>query len=139
MPANAYKAGGTIHRARFVKVGAADNVVLQADADARILGISQLGGRAAPIPDNSNTTEAATSGESLMIYDSNGPDDEPLLELGETVARGTLLKSDANGKGIAADEGAGTQEEIGAVASVSGVSGDLVPVRLRQFTLTTET
>lgn len=139
MPANAYKADGTIHRARFVTIGSGDNEVAQAGAGDVIWGISQVGGRAVPIPTNSNTTEAATDGEDIMVYDSDGPNDEMLLELGENVTRGTYLKADADGKGIAVDAGAGTTEEVGAISMVSGSTGELVPVKFRRFTLTTET
>jgi hypothetical protein len=91
MPASAYRASGTIHRARFVANQRQQHRRPRLGPMTRIFGVSQLGGRAAPTPDNANTTECAVSGESLHVYCV--PGDEPMVECGGTVTAGALLKS----------------------------------------------
>ena len=136
MPASAYRASGTIHRARFVAISGS-NTVAQAGANARIFGVSQLGGRAAPTPDNANTTECALSGESLQVYCVHVV--EPMVECGGTVTAGALLKADSSGKAVVLAETAGLKENAGAIAVTSGASGELITVRLMPQTVTTET
>lgn len=107
-----YSAEGAISPCRFVKPGAADYGVLQAAAAAdKVIGIT------VPL-----ITVAAT--ETVDVVHEGITD----LELGGVVARGDLLISDANGKGIVATAGAGANVRTGAIAMVSGVAGDVIPV-----------
>lgn len=112
-----YTAEGAISANRFVKVGAADYGVLQAAAVAdKIIGIS--------------TEIDAASGERTDVVHEGIAD----LKLGGTVARGDLLTSDATGQGVVAAPAAGTNNRIGAMAIISGVSGDIIPVKVIQGT-----
>lgn len=108
-----YTAGAAIAASRFVKHGAADNAAIQAtDASAAILGISEQ--------------LAVASGDQADVVKLG----LAYLELGGAVTRGDILIPDANGKGIAATVVAGTEQHAGAVAEVSGVSGDIIPVQV---------
>lgn len=112
-----YLAEGAISANRFVKVGAADYGVLVAAAVGdKIIGI---------------TTEIdAASGERVDVVHEGIAD----LKLGGTVARGDLLTSDASGQGVTAAPAAGTNNRIGGMALISGVSGDIIPVKVMQGT-----
>lgn len=108
-----YQAGAAINPSRFVKHGASDNAAIQAtDASAAILGISEQ--------------LAVASGQMVDVIKSG----VAFLELGGTVTRGDVLIPDADGKGIAATVVAGTEQHTGAVAEVSGVAGDIIPVQV---------
>lgn len=137
--AKAYVANGTIRTARFVKVDPSDNnSVLEADANERILGVSQMGGRTAPIPDVvTDPVEAAQTGEHLLVHLQG---EYALLEIGSGgCTAGDLLKSDADGKGVALDESAGSKEEAGARSLATCAEGDFAPVQIQSQTVTTET
>lgn len=112
-----YLAEGAISANRLVKVGAADYGVLQAAAVGdKIIGI---------------TTEIdAASGERVDVVHEGIAD----LKLGGTVARGDLLTSDATGQGVVAAPAGGTNNRIGAMALISGVIGDIIPVKVMQGT-----
>lgn len=108
-----YLAAAAIAACRFVKHGAADNAAIQAtDASVPILGVSEQ--------------LAADSGHMVDVVKVG----LAYLELGGAVTRGNLLIPDANGKGIAATVVAGTEQHAGAVAEVSGVAGDVIPVQV---------
>lgn len=102
-----YDAGGAVAAHRFVKPGAADHQMVEAEAAAdAIVGISDLGADAA--------------GDRLDVHHVG----IAKLEYGGNVARGQLLTSDSDGKGVAVADDA----RVGAIALVSGVDGDIVPV-----------
>lgn len=108
-----YEAGAAVNPYRFVKHGSADNKAIQAsDASAAILGVSE--------------GIAAASGQTFDVIKEG----IALLELGDTVVRGNVLIPDANGKGVAATVTAGTEQHVGAIAEVSGVAGDIIPVHV---------
>lgn len=130
----AYVANGTIRRARFVKVDPSDNnSVLEADANERVIGISQLAGRTAPIPSvTADPPEAAQSGEFLTVH--NQGESGVLLELGTGGATaGGLLKSDADGKGVAIATTGTTIQQIGARALETASAGELCKVEIVIF------
>lgn len=130
MANKAYRVEGTIHRARFVKLDtSADNTVSAAGANAVVFGISQLGGDLAPLPSNSQTTEAATDGNQVNVESIEG--EVRLLEFGDTVVRGDRLKSDADGKGVPI-AGSGGNQNVGAIAMQSGAAGTLGNVMIRK-------
>lgn len=117
-------AGGTIKPARFVIPSTtADNTVLQATANSKIVGISQKGTRRTPYStlDDGN---AAISGEPLHVF---GPPETAPLELGATVTAGDYLESDANGAGITCSTDG---HFYGAVTPQAGVSGDIIEVQV---------
>jgi len=126
-----YLAGGTIRPSRFVKIGTTDFSCLEADANEITIGISQEGGREAPIP-SVTTVNAAESGDSVQVYQES---EECLLELGGTVAVGGRIKSDADGKGVAVATTGTTVQESGAFAAEAGVSGDLIRVRVQNLAI----
>lgn len=133
MATKSYRVEGTVNRARFVTQDtSADNTVSEADANEVIHGISQLGGDLAPIPSNSQTTEAATDGNYINVHSIEG--EVVLLEYGDTVTRGDRLKADADGKGVPI-AGSGGNQNVGALALVSGVAGVLGSVMIRKETV----
>ncbi|MDA9499284.1 capsid cement protein [Bradyrhizobium sp. CCBAU 11357] len=108
-----YLAEAAIAANIIVKVGANDYGVLQgAAATDKLIGI---------------TTEiAAASGERTDVVHEGIAD----LKLGGTVARGDLLTSDASGQGITAAPAAGSNNRIIGMALISGVVGDIIPVKV---------
>jgi hypothetical protein len=98
-------------------------VVTQAGAGARPVGISQRGTRRSEYVDTSG--KAAAVNEPIMFFDEG---EECWLEIAGTVAVNALLKSDADGKGLAATADA---DWAGAVALGGGASGDLIPVKVQ--------
>ncbi|MEY9110402.1 hypothetical protein ABH999_006598 [Bradyrhizobium yuanmingense] len=108
-----YTAEGAISANTIVKVGAADYGVLQgAAATDKLIGI---------------TTELAASvGERTDVVLEGIAD----LKLGGVVARGDMITSDATGQGVAAAPAAGSNNRIIAMALISGVAGDIIPVKL---------
>lgn len=121
-----YKAGGTVNPRRFVKI-TGDRQLQQAAASSDIpLGISARDESAY------DQTDHATVGEQASAYLFDG--DEIEIELGGTVAAGSFITSDADGKGVAAtiedvssSQGATTEYVVGPVI-VGGVSGEIAIV-----------
>lgn len=108
-----YLAEGAISAYRFVKVGANDYGALQAAAATdKIIGIS--------------TEIDAASGERVDVVHEG----IAFLKLGGTVARGDPLTSDASGQGVVANPATGVNNRIGGFAVISGVNGDVIPVKL---------
>lgn len=107
-----YTAEAAISANRFVKPGAADyGLLMSAAATDKIIGI---------------TTEIDTLITERVDVIHAGIAD---LKLGGTVVRGDLLTSDATGQGIATVT---IGNRYGAIAIISGVSGDIIPV-IAQF------
>lgn len=69
---------------------------------------------------------AAAAGERCDVHMSDIAD----VRLGGPVTRGDLLTSDAQGRAIAAAPGAGAKVRMIGLALVSGVLGDIAPVRI---------
>lgn len=107
-----YQAGAIVNPCRFVKHGAADYAAIQAvDAAAAILGVSEQ-------------NMVAPAGHTFDVIKAG----IAMLELGGAVTRGNVLIPDAVGRGVAASVVAGTEQHVGAIAEVSGVEGDIIPV-----------
>ena len=102
-------AGGAVAPHRIIKYGDADGKVVQsaAAADAHV-GVA---GRA-----------STASGGRVEIARAGIAD----IEYGGTVARGSLLTADADGKAVSAADG----NRVIGVAEVSGVAGDIGQVLL---------
>lgn len=112
-----YTAGGTVAPSRFVKAGSADFEVIQATSGAAMLfGITEqvVGAGGAN----------AAAGDRVDVIKG----DMAYLELGDTVTRGQLLTSDSIGRGVPVTIVAGTPVYYGAMAEISGVVGDIIPV-----------
>ena len=110
-----FVAGADVAVRRIVKFGAADGAVVQGAAvsDA-LVGVSH--------------SLAATSG-GMVDVSLDGIVD---VDFGGTITRGGAVTSDANGKAVAAAPAAGTNNRIIGFAMVSGVSGDIGKVLLKQ-------
>lgn len=123
-----YKAGATVNACRFVKAGSADYEVIQATSGAAaIFGITeQVVGVAG---------DAAASGDMVDVIKEG----IAYLELGDTVTRGNYLTADSVGRGVPATIAAGTAVYCGAVAEISGVVGDIIPVAVVQAVVATDT
>lgn len=117
-----FVATGDINPCRFVKAGTTDsNQVTECDANEDAIGVSQEASR------SFDSALAAIDGDSLRVHLMPG---ECLLELGGTVDEGGLLKSDADGKGVAVAT-TGTTKQLGrARARQAGVSGNKIRVVL---------
>lgn len=123
MPSFTKVANGTIRPSRFVKLDTtADGLVLECDAGDQVYGISGPGTRNTPL-DGLDDGNHAIAGENCLIY--GPPEKEVLLEIGTGgCSPGDRLASDADGKGVVA-----TADEYGAIASVMGVEGEVIPVQ----------
>lgn len=126
--ASKYTAGGTIYPARFVKHStSADMTVLQCGTNERPHGSSQLGTRDAPGV-NGAGTDAAASGEEIMVFH---PGQMGQIELGSGgCSAGDLLKSDTDGKAVIVATSGQTRQWVGGIAEEAGSAGDVVAVRL---------
>ena len=122
-------ADGDIRPSRFVKTSNASGIakVVESDANNSPIGISQDGTNTAPIP-GVTSDKAAEQGQSLRLHVEG---EMCLLELGGTVTAGDFLKSDADGKGVSIATTGVDVQCIGGVALQSGVSGDLIPVKVQ--------
>jgi hypothetical protein len=123
-----YVAGGNINPSRFVKVStAADNTVLEADANEGVAGISGVGTKEPPGIDTLSGL-LAQAGDNVQVF---GDGEVCMLKLGSGgVTRGGYLKSDADGKGVAIATTGTTAQEIGAIALESGAADELVRVQV---------
>jgi hypothetical protein len=120
-------ANGNITPSSFVKIDTSvsgGGKVVLSGAGEDIYGISQPGVRNYP-GGTGDDGYAAIAGENVMVYVP--PEKEVLLRLGGTVTAGDWLKSDASGFGVTSSS---DREKVGARASRSGVSGDLIPVQV---------
>jgi len=118
-----FVANGDIRPCRFVKhdTSIAAAAVLEADADERPIGISMEGTE--QFPATGNSANAASAGKELDVHIIG---DMCLLELGTGGATvDGLLKSDADGKGVAATADA---EWVGAIALETGIAGEKIRV-----------
>ena len=123
-------ANGDIRPARFVKLTYGDGGVakaFEADANESPIGISQEGTNTAPIP-GVTSDKAAEQGQGLQLHVEG---EECLLELGGTVAVGNFVKSDADGKGVAAATTGTDVQYVGATALESGVAGNKIRVKVQ--------
>lgn len=124
-------AGGTIRRSRFVKQSTTENnTCLEADANEQTIGISQIGGREAPIPSvTADPPEAAQDGDLVNIHCNEGLRDDVVLEIGSGgITAGAQIKSDADGKGVAAATTGTTVQWVGAIALEAASAGELCKV-----------
>lgn len=118
-----FVAGGTIRPSRFVKFDTSGpGKVLEADAGEAVVGISGMSTRWVGW-DELDDGNHAVAGENCNVKQDG--EKRVALELGGTVDEGDFLKSDADGKGVAATA---DQENYGARARMAGVSGDIIEV-----------
>lgn len=111
-----FTAGGTVNPRRLVKFGANDREVIQATAATDLL----VGVVISP--------EVRSTGDRVDVALSGCSD----VDFGGTVARGTKVASDANGKAVAAAPGVGVNNHVVGFAMISAVSGDIAEVLISQ-------
>ena len=124
-------ANGTIRVSRFVKMDTADNnSVLEADANEKVVGISQNGGREAPIPSvTADPPEAAQAADQLAVL-GPGEEEDVLLYAGTGGwTSGDELESDADGAGVTAGTGAASVRNIGAIGLETVSAGEYGKVK----------
>lgn len=119
------KANGDIRTCRFVKIDSSDdNLILEADANEAIIGISPDHAQDAPI--SGASANAAAQGDAIAI---NPIGSVCLLEAGSGGwTAGDELKSDADGKGVTRASTGTTVQNVGAIAFADAAAGDLSPV-----------
>lgn len=130
-----FRANGTIRVGRFVKQDPADaNSIKEAGANERSVGISDMGGRTAPIPSvTADPPEAAQSGEDCTVFST--PGETCLLYAGSGGwSAGDELKSDANGAGVKLATTGTTIQEVGAQAESDCAAGSYGQVRVQYAT-----
>jgi hypothetical protein len=111
-----FTAGGTINPRRLVKFGSNDREVVQAAAATDLI----VGVCVSP--------EVRSAGDRVDVALGGIAD----VDMGGTVARGTKVTSDANGKGVAAAPSAGTNNHVVGFAMVTTASGDIAEVVISQ-------
>ena len=93
-------AGGNIRPSRLLKIGSADNTVVEATAATDVvIGISAPWTRQAPYGSLDDGFHAI-AGENVTMYGSG--EIAPLIAGSGGMARGARITSDANGQGVAA-------------------------------------
>ncbi len=118
-----YKAGGTIHIARFVKFDSTAFQILESTSGDASLGIMQEGMRDPPgLTSGTDATVAATSGDkaTFFIYQTG---DRCRVWLVNAATAGQMLKASTGGKATPHTSGAAL---CGAVALTSGNPDELI-------------
>lgn len=121
---------GTIPTAVFVTMDSvgADNAVKVAAANTFPYGISDQGGKFAPLPVvTTDPPTHAEAGDGCTIHtpsSGSAQDSTVMLRILATVTRGQRLMPSTDGKGIPATTG----KYYGAMADESGVSGEMIRV-----------
>lgn len=117
-----FKASGNITASVFVtRSTTADHKVAEATAGSICTGVSQAGTRRVPYG-SLDSDYCAADGEDIEVF---GVGEECWLWIIGTVAAGDRLKASTNGKAIATTT---NLDEYGAIATESGVSGQLIRV-----------
>ena len=121
-------AGGTIRRARFIKVStAADHTALEAGANERVCGVTADWAHDAPI-DGSDINHAL-AGDNLTFY---GVGETCIVTVGSGgITRGDLLFSDAYGNAVTGITAAAGRW-ISGEALESAAAGELAEIIVRQ-------
>jgi hypothetical protein len=129
----ALMANGNIYPFRFLKMDTTASTnfkVLQATANSKIRGISQVGTNYPPIVDPAITVSgyAATAGQPVQIH---GPGDVCLVEAGAPIAVDDYLKSDNDGKAVPIATAGTTLQRYGARAlEAAAAAGEKIHVQV---------
>ncbi len=121
------QANGNIYPCRFVKVDTSDNAkCIQATANSKIIGVSQVGTNYPPLSDVSVSGYAAIAGQ---LVEFHGPGQVCLVEAGDVIAAGDYLKSDDNAKAIPIATTGTTLQRYGAQAlEAATAAGQMIRV-----------
>lgn len=114
------RASGDINPMRFVKMSG-DNTVAESDANELSIGISMRQSKAF------DSALAASDDGQVAVYTVG---QIAKLELGGSVSAGGLIKSDADGKGVAVATSGTTAQNVGAIAINGGASGEIIDVEV---------
>jgi hypothetical protein len=120
-----FQTGAAVNGARIVKVGAADNLVVEAASAAAtefILGVSEY------VKDGAGGVVSTPTGGDIDVIMVG----IAYVQLGGTVARGAPVTAAATGVAVTAAPAAGTNARVLGFALVSGVTGDVIPVLINQ-------
>ncbi len=115
-----FKAGADLRNARwrFVALGTADGTVVQAGANARVLGV---------LTNKPNTNEAAAVAVAGIVK----------VVAGGAITRGQLVRSDANGAAVPATapgaSWSGATENVAGIALENASTNQLVEILLTPF------
>lgn len=112
------RASGDIRPMRFVKMSG-DNTVAESDANEFSIGI------ALPQSAAFNSANAAVDDGQIAVVTAG---QIAQLKLGGSVSAGGLIKSDADGQGVAIATSGTTAQMVGAVAINGGASGEQIDV-----------
>lgn len=129
-----FKAGGTINVARAVMVDtAADFRVVEATAGAVCLGIAQMAGRSAPIPEvTTDPPIAANEGELLDVIIEG----IAYCSAGAAIANGAWLKATTDGQLIAVTN-SGLENVIALALETAAAQHEIIKVLIVHNSLTT--
>lgn len=109
-----------IHTCRFVRIDPAnDQYALECNANLRPIGISFESSDYPPLSDVAVSDHAARQGHYMGLY---GEGEICLIEAGDAVVRGNLLKSDGNGRGVPISIVGAVTEHHGCVALQSAAA-----------------
>jgi len=121
--------GGTIRTSRFVKLStAADNTILECDANEQCIGVSTEAAQDAPIPGAS--TDAAAAGDQCAMHPIGSV---CLVQAGDAITRGDKLKSDADGKAVPAATTGTTVQWVNGRALESASADELVKIVVESY------
>ena len=122
-------ANGTIQPSSFVSLDtSADLSVIQATANSKIIGISQVGDDFPPGV-GTGAQQAAVAGEQVQLF---GLGDVTVIQVGTAsgVTRGDYLKSNAQGSAVTSSS---ASDNVGAIALESGAAGEQVLCQIVLF------
>ncbi len=124
-----YKAGGTIHIARFVKFDSTSPQLVESTSGDASMGIMQEGMRDPPgLTSSTDATVAATSGDTGTFFVYQGGDSCRLWMV-NAVTAGQMIKASTGGKGTPHTSGAAL---CTAIALEAGNPDELVRVLVLQ-------
>lgn len=126
-------AGGIVRPSRFVKVStAADNTVLEADANEQVCGIATEATRDAPLDGASGEAASSTVGEGNLMYSPEG--NVALVTVGSGgVTHGAEVKSDADGQAVLAATTGATKQWVAGIALESALEGELARILCKVY------
>lgn len=106
---DSFAAGGTIVANRFVKIGAADNTVIQTAATTdNSIGVA---------------AEAAVSGDAVAVKTAG----VVKVEAGAAVTRGVQVMSDSSGRVV---DATATNKVLGIALEAASAAGEIISVKL---------
>ena len=123
------RAGATLAPSSFVSLStASDNVVIQSTSGQAAAGVTQIGMRLTPGVSGSDNTQAATSGEAIMLY---GLGDVAEVRVGSVASVGNNAPVTSDTNGFARPATSSTGDFVSGRATQSGATGALILIQLQ--------